>query len=123
MKIIIKKNKEFKKGLLSGKNVKLILEIAVSLSEEEKILTQKYYDPTISSNIIYKSLSPEEHNVTVDKSEAKLSNYKVTYYADDGLSHLGTIEKLEKATVGQLTGALDYLKSIDKWEGEKIMDV
>lgn len=125
MVIKIKRTKEFKKGgFLSNKNVELSLEISVSLSEKEEALVQKYYDPeTFFGNIpmYFKSVKTFGDTVKVISAEPHLSKFKVTAYTD-GFKYLGYIQKAENAIISELTDKLNYLKSLDKWEGEEIIN-
>ena len=127
MQIKIKTGKKFKKGgFLSGKNVILTLEITVSLSDEEKALVEKYYDPSVFSYIDLKGYFSSEEafkvlKITTETSE--LSKYKIIAYVDDGFRLLGNIQRLREAVIAELSEKLDYLKSLDKWEGEEIITV
>jgi hypothetical protein len=117
MEIKIKKGKEFKKGgFLSGKNVILTLEIGVSLSEEEKALVEKHYDPSVVSLTDLKGYFRSEEafkvvKITAEKSD--LSKYNITAHVDDGFRLLGNIQTFREAVVAELSGKLDYLKSLD----------
>jgi hypothetical protein len=123
MEIKIKKGKEFTKGMLAGKNVKLTIEINVCPSEEEKSLIQKYHDPSINFFDLKGYFSSEEafKVVKLDNENVSLSKYKILAHIDDGLHYLSNIEKLKEAVTAELGHKLDYLKSLDQWEGEEIV--
>jgi len=124
MEIKVKRTKELKKGgFLSSKDVELALEITVSLSEEEKALVQKYYDPkTFLGDIplYFKSVNTFGDTLKVISAEPHLSKFKVIVHTD-GFKYLGYIQKAENAIISELTDKLDYLKTLDKWEGEEII--
>lgn len=124
MQIHIKREQEFKKGgLLSGKNIKLILEVDVALTEEDRRLIEKYYDPTVSTLIeikkYYDGTDEIYRQVKVDSEESNLSKFHLMAHVDDGHSYLGNIQEFEKAVVRALVKNLDYLASLDQWKGER----
>lgn len=125
MEIKVKRTKEFKKGgFLSGKNLELALEISVSLSGEEKALVQEYYDPKAFFGDIplyFKSVETfGGDTLKVISAEPHLSKFKVTVHVD-GFKYLEYIQKAENAIISDLTNKLNYLKSLDRWEGEEII--
>ena len=125
MEIRIKKEKEFTKGLLSGKNVKLKLSIGVVLSEEEMTLVKKYHDPFIRiiSDIQPRYDGTEESFKTVEIGPivSDLSKFSLFAHVDDGFHFFGNMQEVEKAVIGALNYALDYLKSLEAWEGEEVV--
>ena len=127
MEITIKKSKTFKKGgFLSGKNVILTLEISVSLSEKEKALVEKYYDPGVFSFTDLKGYFKSEEAFKVVKittEQSDLSKYNIIARVDDGFRLLGNIQTLREAVIAKLSEKLDYLKSLDAWEGEEVITV
>lgn len=129
MEISVRRAKEIKKGgFLSGKgrNIRLTLEIGVALSEEEKALVQKYHDPSISipADIPRYFESKEAFNIVRDvKGETRISKFHVTARVDNGLAYLENLQTLEKAITTELTNKMNYLKSLDAWEGEDIVSV
>lgn len=126
MEIKIKRTKEFKKGgFLSDYDWRLALEISVFLSEDEKELVKKYYDPwiSLSKDIPQYFKSREAFDVVEDfRGETSLSEFKVSAHVD-GDKYLGNIEILEKAIITELTDRLDHLKSLDRWEGEEVITI
>ena len=123
MEIKVKKAKEFKKGsMLSGKNVKLILDISVTLSEEEKELVQKYYDPSIPYTYelvkYYDGTAESYQRVKLDREESHVSNFKIVVHVDDGFTYLGNIQGVEKAVISALNDKISFLKALDAWEGD-----
>ena len=126
MDIHIKRGQEFKKGsLLSGKNVKLTLEVDVALSEQDKRLIEQYYDPSVSSSSEikqrYEGAEDAYKAVKVDHEESKLSKFHLVAYVDDGHTYLGNIRKFETAVVQALVKNLEQLEALDQWQGEKTL--
>jgi hypothetical protein len=123
MEIRVKRGQEFKKGrFLSGKNVRLTLEVAVASSEEDNRLIEKYYDPSISSFLeirrYYDGTEEAYKQVKVDREESSLSKFHLIAHVDDGHRYLGNIQGFEKAMVRALNDKLSYLKALESWEGE-----
>jgi hypothetical protein len=125
MDITVRRAKEFTKGLLGGKGVKLSLEVVATLSEEENALIERYHDPFISVLDLKGYFKSEEsfNLVKVNPRGANLSRFRLVAHVDNGLEYLGNIDTLEKAIVTELTDKLSYLKSLDKWEGEETITV
>ena len=48
-----------------------------------------------------------------------LSKFSLFAQVDDGFHFFGNMEEVEKAVIGALNYALDYLKSLEAWEGEE----
>jgi hypothetical protein len=132
MEIYIKRGQEFKKGgFLSGKNVKLAIEVTLALSAEEKQLIEKYYEPSISPiaahggreyiRTYYDGTDESFKVVKVDRAESSLNKFSLTAHVDDGRSYLGNIQEFEKAVVRALVRSIDYLKGLKDWEGERTL--
>jgi len=135
MEIHINRGQEFKKGgLLSGKNVRLSLEVTVTLTEQERRLVGKYYEPDISDLAFHvggrfvrefgatPQASAEAFTVVkVDGVEGKLSKFHVTAHVDDGHARLGHMHAFEKAVVGALVENLAHLEALEQWQGERVL--
>ncbi len=126
MEIHVKRGQEFKKGrLLSGKNVKLTLEVDVALSEQDKRLIEKYYDPSVSSSLeikrCYEGAEEAYKAVKVDDEESSLSKFHLVAHVDDGHTYLGNIHKFETAVVRALVKNLEQLEALDQWQGERTL--
>ncbi len=124
MEIHIKRGKEFRKGgFMSGKNVKLTLQVAVALSDGEKGLVEKYYDPLISSYSdikgYYDGTDESYKQVKIDHSVIDLSKFELAAHVDDGHTYLGNMQKFEEAVLAALVWALNHLEALDEWEGER----
>lgn len=84
METHIERRQEFKKGrFLSGKNVKLTLEVAVPLSEQDKRLIEKYYDASIS--VFLEGAVESYKQVKIDREESKLSKFQLVAHVDSVL--------------------------------------
>lgn len=125
MEVQCVREKEFKKGgLLTGSDVTLRLSIAVLLSEDEKSLVEKYnYDPLLLSEIPswYDGTEEAYKSVKIESCESTLSKFRLVATAHPARLYLGNLQKFEKAALAALNYAIDYLKSIDAWEGEEVM--
>ena len=122
MEIEIKKAKESRKGiLLSSKNVKLTIEISVLLSDDEKVLINKYYDPDIK--IFLKDLAKSLAKIKVYHKNDNLSGFRIIAQIGDGFNDLGIIQRFSEEVIGKLNTEINYLKALDKWEGEGIIKV
>jgi hypothetical protein len=132
MEIYIERGQEFKKGgFLSGKNVKLTIEVTLVLSAEEKQLIEKYYEPSISTTAArggrdyvrtyYDGTDESFKVVKVDRVESNLSNFSLTAHVDDGRRYLGNIHEFEKAVVRALVRNADYLKGLSEWQGKRTL--
>ena len=128
MQIHIKRTKEPTKGFLAGKNWKLSFAISVSLSEAEKALVAKYYDPSIAALCVhvpghirfhYDGTDEMYKVVKVDQQNSDLGNFKLSASVS-GHEYLGNIQDFETATIRALEDALNHLQNFDNWEGEKV---
>ena len=126
MEVKTKKTMEAKKGMLSGKNVRLNVEISVALNEQEKELIQKYHDPYISTQAVIQQYFQSKESYDVIKGiqgNTDLSSFSITAHVDEGYDFMGNLETFEKAVIAELTEKINYLKSLDNWEGEEVLEV
>lgn len=124
MEIRIKRDKEFKKGLL-GSYFQLKLSINAVLSEDEMSLIEKYENPLVGESDIQRRFDGTEEQYKVVKtsiSTNRLSKFSLVAWVD-GLSYLGNIQDLETAVCGALAYKMEYLRSFDAWEGEEVITV
>jgi hypothetical protein len=130
MQIQVKRTRESTKGVLSGKNWKLSSTISVTLSEAEKALVQKYYDPSltaISANapsyirFYYDGTDESYKEVKAEQTGSNFSNF-VLIASVKGHEYLGNLQKFEDATIAGLQQALKHLSNLDAWEGAQIYE-
>ena len=132
MEIHVKRGQEFKKGgFMSGRNVKLVFEANLSLSEQDKRLIEKYYEPDISWIAVagglayirecYEGTDESFKVVKVDSGEGKLSKFRIVAHVDDGHAYLANIQQFEKAVVRTLVRNLDHLQALEQWQGERTL--
>jgi len=129
MDIHIIKRQEIQSGKRFFGRDKLILEISVTLSEEEKSLIKEYYDPQIKQFVgpTYESIihaiqtyydgSVEEfQKVKIEQLKAPLSEFHLIAYVDN-LYLLGNLQAFEQAVIKALSRSIQYLKMLKNWQG------
>lgn len=123
MEIHIKRAKESSKGLISGKDWKLISNISVSLSDDEQALVKEYYDPSIDFSELTKSKQEIELGIKeldFEQKGKKLSDFNLTI-ATGKHKNLPIIEHYERAMAEALSSELKHLRIVAAWEGEQTL--
>jgi hypothetical protein len=121
MEIRIKRTREAIKGLFSGQNWRLNSRIDVSLSEAEKALIGRYYDPSVSANthirFYYEGRDDSFKRVDVQEKSTQLSSFELTASVR-GHEYIEALQQFEEAAVKALQHALRHLQILDYWGGE-----
>lgn len=130
MQIQVKRTREARKGLLSGRSWKLSSSIRVTLSEQEKALVQKYYDPSLGASAVkapghirfhYDGTDESYKEVKTDQAGSSLSNFALVASVK-GHEYMGSLQKFEDATIRALEQALGDLRDLDAWESVQVLE-
>ncbi len=122
MEIRIVRSQEQRKGMLGGKGLRLVVDIAVTLESDEQELVARYFDPFISwraGDAAADLFNPLKETST----SANLSSFHVRLQTDEGFDHgallQGACEEIEKT----LRAKLVNLVALASWEGEQVIRV
>lgn len=129
MDIRVRMGQEPRKGMMGGRNVKLTLEIETSLSEAERALVERYYDPTIDFYLLVedddylKALQERGVKLKVEEERPSLSTYRIKLSTDDGFSRAGLMAKVAEMIPNRLASKLSGLWGLSDWDGERVLEV
>lgn len=123
MQIRIERTKESTKGMLSGKNWRLVSKISTTLSGEEQSLVKEYFDPSVDVSKVSLPIHRNEPKeiyepVDVEVKSDKLSKFDIMASIKDH-KYLGPLQHYEEVVIDQLTIELNHLRNLAVWEGKK----
>lgn len=125
--VIIRTQEITNAGFMARKNVKLSVEITVSLSGKELELVNKYFDPRITPKILEEFASSDTLS-TIKIVEPMLigmplSKLKLVAYTDDGFKSLGNMENLVKAVIHMAREKMVYVQRLEEWQGRQEISI
>jgi hypothetical protein len=137
MEILIIKRQEPR-----SKNVKLSVEISISLTEKEQQLIKKYYEPSISDSDLREVGGLDVlSSLTIESSERSfelvpgissrgsvsalpcpLGKFRLLAHADNGFLALGNMHRLVKAVIDVAKNKMEYLVALEAWQGKTVLN-
>lgn len=127
MDIKVRRGQEPKKGgFMSGSNTKLTLEVTVVLSDEEKALIEKYYNPSFEGKLdyvkYYEGTGEGYEELKVDRNDGSLTDFHLDAHIDNGHGQLGNMQEFENAVIRALSSEIEGLKALAGWKGESTIE-
>ena len=120
-----------KRGLLSRKSWEFGCNISVDLSEAEKELVARYFDPDIGTSCVsdpshirfyYDGTDQGYKQIKVETDKTCLSGFALTASVK-GHEYLEELEKFEAAATKALESAFRHLQILDGWRGETTLSL